>query len=154
MEVVIYNSSVKKFIIVISSLILLVTAYSLLPNQRKISQNIGICKTDFDIYDVIAFKIYDKHYRLLVADKDLTHQHGLMGVTSRTDICGHDGMIFEFEKAGIQTFWNQNTFVDLKLYFMLSDYVVREDNLQNIKSAGLKIYSSFLPVDRVIEIIK
>lgn len=122
--------------------------------EKSSETKLAICKTQYDTYEVVERNIKGMKYKLLVADTDAKHTQGLMNVKSKSDICGHDGMIFVFQNIGIQTFWNQNTLVDLKLFWMLGDKVLREDDLQNITENGMKIYSSIIPVDRVVEIVK
>lgn len=125
------------------------------PKNQVASNDVVLakCKTHHDTYEVVERSIKGNKYKLLVAETDEKHAQGLMNVKSRSDICGHDGMIFVFQNIGIQTFWNQNTLVDLDLYWMVGDRVIREDKLLNITDNGMKIYSSLLPVDRVVEII-
>ena len=98
--------------------------------------------------------IRGKPHRLLVADTDDKRSRGLMFVRSREMICGYEGMVFLFDKKGIQTFWNQNTLIDLDLYWMDGDRVLREEKLLNITDNGLKTYSSILPVNTVVEVVK
>ncbi len=112
------------------------------------------CKTVHAEYEVTKTNIEGKSYKLLIADTEGKHAYGLMNVTTKNDICGNDGMIFIFKDFGIQTFWNKSTLVDLDLYWMANNKVVRKDLLQNITDNGMKIYASMLPVNRVVEIIK
>lgn len=111
------------------------------------------CKTNYAEYKVAKINIEHKNYKLLISDTNDKHWYGLMNVKEKSDICGHDGMIFLFKDFGIQTFWNKNTLVDLDLYWMANDKMVRKDLLQNITDNGMRIYSSLLPVNRVVEII-
>ncbi len=146
------------FILLILTVIVIAVTTSFYKSSPKIEEKssetkLTKCQTTFATYEVVEKNIKEKKYKLLVADSDASHAQGLMNVKSKKDICGHDGMLFVFEKAGIQTFWNQNTLVDLDLYWMMGDRVIREDKLVNIADNGMKIYSSLLPVDRVVEII-
>lgn len=129
-------------------------AYSFFSNIGVVDKPVKKCQTYFSSYDVVEKNIKGNKYRLLVADTDAKHTQGLMNIKSKKEICDNDGMIFVFDNPGIQTFWNQNTLIDLKLYWMLGDKPLREDTLVNITDNGLKIYSSILPVNVVVEIIK
>jgi len=116
--------------------------------------SVAKCETHFATYNVIEKNINNKKTKLLVADTETKRNYGLMNIKSKKEICGNDGMIFVFDNPGIQNFWNQNTLVDLKLYWMLGDKILRSDDLQNITDNGMKIYSSILPVNRVVELLK
>ncbi|MFO0703644.1 MAG: DUF192 domain-containing protein [Patescibacteria group bacterium] len=128
--------------------------YSFFKDFKFTENPVDKCTTHFTTYNVVEEKIENRKYRLLVADSSAKHTYGLMNVKAKKDICGNDGMIFIFDQPGIQTFWNQGTLIDLKLYWMLGDRVLKSDDLVNITDNGMKIYSSILPVNRVVEIIK
>lgn len=93
-----------------------------------------------------------KVYKLLVADNEIEHTNGLMNVRKLSDA---DGMVFLFDKPKIQIFWNQNTLVDLDVYWMNGNAVVGHDYLPSIeKTKSTVIIQSSSPVDKVVEIIR
>ena len=71
-----------------------------------------------------------KVYKLLVANNEIEHTNGLMNVRKLNNA---DGMVFLFDKSSIRTFWNQNTLVDLDVYWMDGDAVVGHDLLPSIE---------------------
>lgn len=93
-----------------------------------------------------------KAYRLLVADDEIEHTNGLMNVRNLSNA---DGMVFLFDKPNIRTFWNQNTLVDLDVYWMNGDAVVGHDLLPSIeKTKSFVVIHSSTPVNKVVEIIR
>ncbi len=130
-------------------MILIIIALCMRPTSEKTA-----CTIDGVGYRSMNMTIRGKPHRLLVADTDDKRSRGLMFVRSREMICGHEGMVFLFDEKGIQTFWNQNTLIDLDLYWMDGDRVLREEKLLNITDNGLKTYSSILPVNTVVELIR
>ena len=93
-----------------------------------------------------------KAYRLLVADDEIEHTNGLMNVRNLSNA---DGMVFLFDKPNIRTFWNQNTLVDLDVYWMNVYAVVGHDLLPSIeKTKSFVVIHSSTPVNKVVEIIR
>ena len=146
------KTTIGLLLIIIALMIFVVAIYFISTDNDYLS--VAKCETHFATYDVIEKNINDKKVKLLVADTETKRNYGPMNIKSKKDICGYDGMIFVFDNPGVQAFWNQNTLVDLKLYWMLGDKILRSDDLQNITDNGMKIYSSILPVNRVVEIVK
>lgn len=109
--------------------------------------------TKFNLPTEIQNVTIDGHvYKLLVADNPIEYTNGLMNVR---ELHNADGMVFLFDKPKIQIFWNQNTFVDLDVYWMNGDTVVGHDSLPSIeKSKSVVIIQSNQPVDKVVEIIR
>jgi len=96
--------------------------------------------------------IEGKKYKVLVADDPTEHTKGLMGVSNLDNA---DGMLFIFEDSAVRTFWNQDTLVDLDLYWMKDDKVVGKSFLPSINQTKAPVtVSSDVPVDRVVEIIR
>lgn len=104
---------------------------------------------------MIDYKIGDKNYKLLVADNKSKWQKGLMFYKSKKELKGADGMIFIFPNKDYRSFWNDNTYLDLKIYWLVDDKIVKEDKLPSIlKTKEIYIINSPVPVDKVIEIVE
>jgi uncharacterized membrane protein (UPF0127 family) len=80
---------------------------------------------------------------------------GLMDYKNKGELKGADGMIFMFPKKEYKQFWNQNTYLDLKVYWMDGERVVGKSDLPSItKSKDVVVVYSPEKVDRVVEIVK
>lgn len=113
------------------------------------------CTTHHGSYSVINYKLSTFNYRLLVADTADLQSYGLMNITSKKDICGADGMIFRFPSKQILHFWNQNTLVPLKLYWLDGKKVVGVSDMTAIDPArGPQTWDSPAPADGVIEVVR
>jgi uncharacterized membrane protein (UPF0127 family) len=100
---------------------------------------------------LITFKLEGKTYKLLIAQNEKEWTQGLMNVKCP---CDFDGMLFIFPDKQIRSFWNQNTFIDLNVYWLDENKVVGKDYLPSIlKTKEPLVITSPLPVNRVIEII-
>ena len=65
-----------------------------------------------------------------------------------------DGMIFIFQNKEIRSFWNENTYLDLNLYWMDDNKVVGKSILPSIlKSKEIITVNSGKKVNKVVEII-
>ncbi len=96
--------------------------------------------------------IENKTYKLLIADSAEEHSKGLMNVRKLSNA---DGMVFLFEDSQVRTFWNQNTLVDLDVYWMQDDEVVGKSFLPSIDQTKAPItIDSKVPVNRVVEVIR
>lgn len=103
----------------------------------------------------ISFTLEGKKYRLLVAKDPISWQKGLMNYQSKKELNGADGMIFIFPTKDYQTFWNQNTYLDLDVYWLSDDQVVGKAFLPSIKKTKTPItITSNQKVNRVIEIVR
>jgi len=103
----------------------------------------------------IEYKLESKIYKLLIAKNSNQWQRGLMNLRSKKDLRGAEGMIFLFPNKDYRSFWNENTYLDLNVYWLDGDKVIGKDFLPNIlKTNELKIINSPGKVDKVIEIIK
>jgi len=91
-------------------------------------------------------------YKLRIAKNPQEWEKGLMFVKKPLD---YDGMIFIFPEKQVRYFWNKNTFVDLKLYWLDGKEIIGKDFLPSIeKTKTILVVSSKKPVNGVIEIIK
>lgn len=96
--------------------------------------------------------IENKTYNLLIADSPEEHSKGLMNIKKLSNA---DGMVFLFEDSAVRTFWNQNTLVDLDVYWMQDDKVVGRNFLPSINQTKAPItINSEVPVNRVVELIR
>ena len=98
------------------------------------------------------YSINNKNYCLLTADNQEEWERGLMFYKKPVDF---EGMIFIFPNKEIKSFWNENTYMDLDLYWMDGDKVVGKSYLPSIiKTKNPFTVSSLREVDRIVEIIK
>lgn len=96
--------------------------------------------------------IENKTYNLLIADSPKEHTKGLMNVRKLNNA---DGMVFLFEDSQVRTFWNQNTLVDLDVYWMQDDKVVGKSFLPSIETTKAPVtITSPEAVNKVVEIIR
>ncbi len=100
-------------------------------------------------------KINGKKYSLLTAKNSQEWQKGLMFYKNKKELNGADGMIFIFPDKDYRTFWNQNTYLDLDIYWLVDGKVVDKDFLPSIlKSKKIVTVSSKEKVNQVVEIIR
>ncbi len=108
-------------------------------------------KKNWEGYESKTMIIEGEKYNLLVADTGDKQSLGLMDVT---DIEPYDGMVFLFNDVSPKTFWNKNTLMDLKIFWMLDDTVVRKSDLPSITRSGEIVeVSSVDPVNIVVELV-
>lgn len=108
----------------------------------------NICKNK----QATSFKLENKNYCLLVADNSFEWSRGLMNYRKPVDF---DGMIFIFPNKEIRSFWNMDTFIDLKLYWLNDEKIVGKSDLLSIEKTKDPLYvSSPKAVNKVIELIK
>lgn len=102
-------------------------------------------------YRVIRYKLENKNYRFLVADTQEKWTKGLMYVRHLENI---DGMIFVFPESQEHSFWNENTLMDLDVYWIKDDKVVGKSFLPSIEKSKKKvIVNSPTAVDTVVELV-
>lgn len=130
--------------------ICIVIGYGYIHSTSK--NKLRTCNTHKGTYKVRTERIGKKSYNFLVADTPAKWEYGLMNIKSKKDICGHDGMVFDFPIALPQTFWNKNTYLDLKVVWMNGDTVEGTSTLQSITSAGPQTVSSPVAVQKVVEL--
>jgi gamma-polyglutamate biosynthesis protein CapA len=101
---------------------------------------------------LVPYELENKIYLLREAKTSEEWQKGLMFVKKPVD---YDGMIFIFPDKQIRSFWNKNTFLDLNIYWLDDDKIVGKEELPSIiKTKTVKVITSPLPVNKVVEIIK
>ena len=101
-------------------------------------------------YKVISYTLENKKLQLVVADTKEKSEKGLM---YREHLDGVDGMIFYFKEKDYMTFWNENTYMDLDVYWLDGKKVMGKTYLPSIKKTGvIKTISSEVPVNVVIEL--
>lgn len=99
-------------------------------------------------------KIKDKNYKLLIAKNEKEWERGLMFYRSKNDLGEASGMIFLFPDKKIRSFWNMNTYLDLKIYWLSDEKIIGEDILPNIlKTKTPLTITSKQPVNKVVEIV-
>lgn len=109
---------------------------------------------DFSHYRTVSYHLEGKEYQLLVADAEDKWQKGLMYVKNKKDIGNRDGMIFVFPDSKLRTFWNNNTYSHLTLYWIKGKTVMSTSLLPPLPESGvITTVSSSEPVDVVIELI-
>jgi uncharacterized membrane protein (UPF0127 family) len=104
---------------------------------------------------LISYRINNKIYKLLTAKNTLEWTKGLMFYKSKNDLKGADGMIFIFPDKEVRSFWNENTYLDLDLYWLDDDKIVGKGFLPAIlKSKTTVTISSPIEVNRVVEVVR
>jgi gamma-polyglutamate biosynthesis protein CapA len=100
---------------------------------------------------LVPYGLENKIYLLREAKTPEEWQKGLMFVKKPVD---YDGMLFIFPDKQIRSFWNQNTFVDLEVYWLDDDKIIGKDKLESIeKTKVIKTIQSPGAVNKVIELI-
>ncbi len=128
-----------------------VSDYTAFQPKSALSPTPTPLKKNWQGYESRMVAIEGREYNLLVADTGEKQSLGLMNVT---DIAPYEGMIFFFSDVSPKTFWNKNTFIDLKIIWMLDDTVVRKSELPSItKSGEIVEVSSVDPVNIVVELV-
>ncbi len=103
----------------------------------------------------IDYKLNNKTYKLLTAKNSSEWEKGLMFYKNKEELKGADGMIFIFPEKDLRTFWNENTYLDLDVYWLDGDKIVGKDYLPNInKTKEPFTIDSKKNADKVIEIIR
>lgn len=103
-------------------------------------------------YQVIKYKLENKTYKFLVADTPEKWTKGLMHVRTLNNL---DGMIFLFPKAELHNFWNENTLMDLDVYWIKDDRVVGKSFLPSIEKSKKRVsINAPSAVDTVIEFVR
>lgn len=101
---------------------------------------------------LVPYELENKIYLFREAKTPEEWQRGLMFVKKPVD---YDGMIFIFPDKQIRSFWNQNTYLDLEVYWLDDDKIIKKDYLTSIiKTQKPFIITSPKPVNKVIEVIK
>lgn len=130
----------KKFFLVLLIVILLVILIYISKKTRK--------------DNFLEYYLDEKKYLLLIADEPKEWEKGLMNYRKREELGGADGMIFIFPNKEYRTFWNKNTYLDLKVYWIEDKEVVGQDFLPSINQSKELVYiHSPVKVNKVIELV-
>jgi hypothetical protein len=90
----------------------------------------------------------DFPFSIEIADNDATREKGLM---FRTSLAPDAGMLFDFHKEQVATFWMQNTLIPLDMVFIGEDGTVRTIHV-NAHPMDTSTIPSEVPVRFVLEI--
>src|SRR3990167_6646648 len=102
----------------------------------------------------LNYNLNGKTYKLMTAKNSSEFQKGLMYYRSKKELNGADGMIFIFPDKDYRSFWNENTYLDLDVYWIDGERVAGKDFLPSIeKSKEVVVIESKEKVDKVIEIV-
>lgn len=128
-------------------LMLLISIWLIYQNaSQKTSQAL------WESYETRQMTIEDNTYALVVADTPERWKQGLMHVRKPVP---YDGMVFRFSTAETRTFWNKNTYENLKIYWMIHGEVIGTSDLPSIeKSKTIVTVQSPSSADTVVEIIQ
>lgn len=100
-----------------------------------------------------SYNIDGKSYYLLEAKNPADWIKGLMFYKSKSELKGADGMMFIFPIKQKQSFWNENTYLNLEIYWMDGETVIGKSYLPSILTTKTPFtVNSQGPVDRVAEI--
>lgn len=103
-------------------------------------------------FNIILYPLEGSTRRLYVADTPAKWTKGLMNYRR---LNGIDGMIFMFPLRMQQSFWNENTYLNLTIYWIDGGKVIGTSDLPSIeKTKKALIVNSPGPVDKVVEIVK
>lgn len=124
------------FIIIVSILLLPILSKDI--NNKKINST--------------KFTIEGKEYKLLIADNKSLWIKGLSGIKK---LKNYDGMLFIFPEKKKRVFWNKNTRLNLKIFWIDGKKIIGKSELPSIESTK-EIFSVVSPgkVDKVIELIR
>lgn len=102
----------------------------------------------------INYNLDGKTYKLLTAKNNSERTKGLMNYRNKKELKGADGMMFIFPESDYRQFWNENTYLDLNVYWINNDKVIGKSFLPSIlKSKEIVVVESTEKVDRVIELV-
>ncbi len=79
----------------------------------------------------------------------LTPQEHAIGLMNRTSMGANDGMLFVFERPGVQCFWMKNTLIPLAVAFVADDGTIV--NIDEMRPQTLDSHCSSQPVRYVLE---
>ena len=100
--------------------------------------------------DTVNYTLQGKSYKLLIADTPAEWERGLM-YTRKID--NADGMLFIFPSSEVRTFWNKNTLMELRIFWINNDKVVGESILPSVEKTKTTVtVTSPSQVNKVVEI--
>lgn len=109
---------------------------------------------DFADYKTIQYHLEGRNYQLYVADTEDKWERGLMYVKNKEDVDNKDGMMFTFPENQPRTFWNNNTYSHLTLYWIKDGIIMGRSDLPSLtETKTITTVSSPVPVNTVIELI-
>lgn len=102
-------------------------------------------------YEYKTFIIDGNSKKLLLAETEEQKQKGLMW---QFNLLTYDGMAFLYKEPQVATFWNKNTFMNLKLYWYKNGEIIGTSMLPSVISTKgeVKTVQSPSEVDVVVEI--
>ncbi|MDP2364720.1 MAG: DUF192 domain-containing protein [Ignavibacteria bacterium] len=104
---------------------------------------------------LVSYKLEGKTYKLLTAKNNTEWTKGLMFFKNKSELNGADGMIFIFPDYDYRSFWNDNTFLNLDVYWILDDEIAGKSFLPSIEdSKEVVIVESKKKVNKVVEIVR
>jgi uncharacterized membrane protein (UPF0127 family) len=115
--------------------------------------SIIITPNPWDGYETTTRELEGKNVTLLVADNLQKQKRGLMFIR---ELPGFEGMVFTFDGTPAErSFWNKNTFVNLRLYWINNGEIIGSDSLPSIElSKEIIAVTSPGPVTEVVELIQ
>lgn len=119
----------------------------------SIEPSIIITPNPWDGYETTTRELEGRTVTLLVADNSDKRKRGLMFIR---ELPGFDGMLFTFDGASAErSFWNKNTFVNLRIYWINNGEVIGTDDLPSVEeSEEVVTINSPAAVTEVIELIQ
>lgn len=110
---------------------------------------VGFCLAGHAQAQLPNTTLYAGMHRIVaeVASAPTDRATGLMG---RKTLPENHGMLFVFEKPGIQCFWMKNTFVPLSIAFMRDDGTIT--NIADMQPLSTDSHCSTEPVDLALEV--
>ena len=85
----------------------------------------------------------------ITAEVAMTDKERSIGLMHRTQMGTHEGMLFVFERPGVQCFWMKNTLIPLSVAFIDDDGTIV--NVDEMKPQTLDSHCSDRPVRYVLE---
>lgn len=85
----------------------------------------------------------------ITAEVAMTDRERAIGLMHRTQMGTHEGMLFVFERPGVQCFWMKNTLIPLSIAFVDDDGTIV--NTDEMKPQTLDSHCSDRPVRYVLE---
>ena len=85
----------------------------------------------------------------ITAEVAMTDRERAIGLMHRTQMGTHEGMLFVFERPGVQCFWMKNTLIPLAIAFIDDDGTIV--NTDEMKPQTLDSHCSDRPVRYVLE---
>lgn len=107
---------------------------------------------NYDGFKITSYELEGKNMKFLLAETPAQWEKGLMYYRK---LDGVNGMIFKFPDSSVRTFWNKNTFMDLKVYWINEGKILGVNDLPSIEKSKKVIYiSSPANADTVIELVQ